>query len=43
MSSDGRTVVELIRITDPGTGRDMERLRIKPELAHISAQVNQHL
>ncbi|SRR5258708_5467852 len=29
MSSDGRTVVELIRITDPSTGRDVERLRIK--------------
>jgi hypothetical protein len=28
MSSDGRTVVELIRITDPGAGRDIEKLRI---------------
>ena len=28
-SGDGRTVVELIRITDPRAGRDVERLRIK--------------
>ena len=28
MSSDAQTVVELIRITDPGTGRDVEKLRI---------------
>ncbi len=29
ISGDGRTAVELIRITDPGTGGEVERLRIK--------------
>jgi hypothetical protein len=43
-SSDGRTVVEAIRITNPGTGRDMEQLRIKrdgsfhPTLSQIILQ-----